>query len=61
MPIAALVGVVFMKVIERFAWSRFRILKKIPISDAAVLIIVSVVTVFFNLAIAVFVGVIIAV
>ena len=50
-----------MKVIERFAWSRFRILKKIPISDAAVLIIVSVVTVFFNLAIAVFVGVIIAV
>tara|TARA_B110001454_G_C12720440_1_gene434464 strand:+ start:2229 stop:4121 length:1893 start_codon:yes stop_codon:yes gene_type:complete len=59
-PIAALVGVMFMMVIETFAWSSFRILKKIPISDAAVLIIVSAVTVFFDLAIAVFVGVIIS-
>ncbi|MGK0412015.1 MAG: SulP family sulfate permease [Polaribacter sp.] len=59
-PIAALVGVMFMMVIETFAWSSFRILKKIPISDAFVLIIVSAVTVFFDLAIAVFVGVIIS-
>ena len=59
-PIAALVGVMFMMVIETFAWSSFRILKKIPMSDAFVLIIVSAVTVFFDLAIAVFVGVIIA-
>jgi len=59
-PIAALVGVMFMMVIETFAWSSFRILKKIPTSDAAVLIIVSAVTVFFDLAIAVFVGVIIS-
>ena len=59
-PIAALVGVMFMMVIETFAWSSFRILKKIPVSDAFVLIIVSAVTVFFDLAIAVFVGVIIA-
>ncbi len=59
-PIAALVGVMFMMVIETFAWSSFRILKKIPMSDAAVLIIVSAVTVFFDLAIAVFVGVIIS-
>ena len=59
-PIAALVGVMFMMVIETFAWSSFRILKKIPKSDAFVLIIVSSVTVIFDLAIAVFVGVIVS-
>lgn len=59
-PIAALVGVMFMMVIETFAWSSFRIMKKIPTSDAFVLITVSAVTVFFDLAIAVFVGVIIS-
>ncbi len=59
-PIAALVGVMFMMVIETFAWSSFRILRKIPVSDAIVLIIVSSVTVIFDLAIAVFVGVIIS-
>lgn len=59
-PIAALIGVMFMMVIETFAWSSFRILKKIPKSDAFVLIIVSAVTVIFDLAIAVFVGVIIS-
>ncbi|GAA4236550.1 hypothetical protein GCM10022291_21140 [Postechiella marina] len=59
-PIAALIGVMFMMVIETFAWSSFRILKKIPMSDAVVLILVSAVTVFFDLAIAVFVGVIIS-
>ncbi len=59
-PIAALVGVMFMMVIETFAWSSFRILRKIPVADAVVLIIVSSVTVIFDLAIAVFVGVIIS-
>lgn len=59
-PIAALVGVMFMMVIETFAWSSFRILRKIPVADAVVLVIVSAVTVFFDLAIAVFVGVIIS-
>ncbi|WP_336128323.1 SulP family inorganic anion transporter [Mesoflavibacter sp. CH_XMU1422-2] len=59
-PIAALVGVMFMMVIETFAWSSFRILKKIPKSDAFVLITVSLVTVFVDLAVAVFVGVIIS-
>jgi SulP family sulfate permease len=59
-PIAALIGVMFMMVIETFAWSSFRILRKIPLADAFVLIIVSLVTVFFDLAIAVFVGVIIS-
>ncbi len=57
-PIAALVGVMFMVVIGTFAWSSFRILHKIPLADAVVLITVSVVTVWQDLAIAVFVGVV---
>ncbi|AUS05817.1 SulP family inorganic anion transporter [Pseudotamlana carrageenivorans] len=59
-PIAALIGVMFMMVIETFAWSSFRIMRKIPKSDAVVLVVVSAVTVIFDLAIAVFVGVIIS-
>ncbi|MGJ5643442.1 SulP family inorganic anion transporter [Formosa sp. S-31] len=59
-PIAALVGVMFMMVIETFAWSSFRIIRKIPVADAVVLVIVSAVTVIYDLAIAVFVGVIIS-
>ena len=59
-PIAALIGVMFMMVIDTFAWSSIRILKKIPKSDAFVLITVSLVTVIFDLAIAVFIGVIIS-
>ena len=59
-PIAALVGVMFMVVIGTFAWSSFRILRKIPLSDAVVLIAVSVITVWKDLAIAVIAGVIIS-
>ncbi|KAA3619131.1 MAG: SulP family inorganic anion transporter [Flavobacterium sp.] len=57
-PIAALVGVMFMVVIGTFAWSSFRILHKIPKSDAFVLIAVSAITVWQDLAIAVIAGVI---
>jgi SulP family sulfate permease len=59
-PIAALVGVMFMVVIGTFAWSSFRILNKIPLSDALVLIAVSFITVWKDLAIAVIAGVIIS-
>jgi SulP family sulfate permease len=59
-PIAALVGVMFMVVIGTFAWSSFRIINKIPITDVFVLILVSVITVFFDLAIAVISGVIVS-
>jgi len=59
-PIAALVGVMFMVVIGTFAWSSFRIINKIPISDAIVLITVSAITVWKDLAIAVIAGVIIS-
>jgi len=59
-PIAALVGVMFMVVIGTFAWSSFRILHKIPLSDAIVLIAVSAITVWQDLAVAVIAGVIIS-
>ncbi|MGA9270482.1 MAG: SulP family inorganic anion transporter, partial [Lutimonas sp.] len=59
-PIAALVGVMFMVVIGTFAWSSFRIWNKIPRSDAFVLVLVSSLTVIFDLAIAVFAGVIVS-
>jgi SulP family sulfate permease len=59
-PIAALVGVMFMVVIGTFAWSSFRIIGKIPKSDAFVLITVSAITVWQDLAIAVIAGVIIS-
>jgi len=59
-PVAALVGVMFIVVIGTFEWSSFRILRKIPRSDAFVLILVSGVTVATDLAIAVVVGVIVS-
>lgn len=59
-PIAALVGVMFMVVIGTFAWSSFRILHKIPRKDAFILVTVSTITVLADLAIAVLVGVVIA-
>ncbi|MCW8916312.1 MAG: SulP family inorganic anion transporter [Magnetovibrio sp.] len=59
-PLAALVGVMMMVVLGTFEWSSFRILHKIPRSDAFVLILVSGVTVFTDLAIAVVVGVIVS-
>jgi len=59
-PLAALVGVMFMVVIGTFAWSSLRIMRKIPKSDAFVLVLVSLVTVATDLAIAVGVGVVVS-
>jgi len=59
-PIAALVGVMFMVVIGTFAWNTFKILNKVPISDVIVIVVVTALTVVFDLAIAVFAGVIIS-
>ena len=57
-PVAALVGVMFMVVLGTFEWSSFRVLGKVPKSDAIVIILVSGVTVATDLALAVLVGVI---
>ncbi|WP_028116680.1 SulP family inorganic anion transporter [Ferrimonas senticii] len=59
-PIAALVGVMFMVVLGTFEWSSFRIMRKIPRSDAFVIVLVSAVTVITDLAVAVLVGVIVS-
>ena len=59
-PLAALVGVMFMVVIGTFAWNSLRILTKVPLTDAVVTILVTVVTVATDLATAVVVGVIVS-
>jgi len=59
-PLAALVGVMFIVVIGTFEWSSLRILGKVPKADAFVIILVSGVTVYSDLAVAVIVGVIVS-
>ena len=59
-PIAALVGVMFMVVIGTFAWNSLKILFFVPRSDALVTILVTIVTVLADLAVAVIVGVIVS-
>ena len=59
-PLAALVGVMFMVVIGTFAWQSIRLMRRIPISDALVILLVTVVTVAEDLAIAVVVGVVVS-
>lgn len=60
-PIASLVGVMFMVVIGTFEWSSLRTFGKVPFSEIIVIIAVVLVTVFMhNLALAVFVGIILS-
>jgi SulP family sulfate permease len=59
-PIAALVGVMFMVVIGTFAWSTFKVWNKVPKADVIVIVLVTLLTVFFDLAIAVLIGVIVS-
>ena len=60
-PLAALTGVMFMVVIGTFEWSSLRILRKIPKTDAFVIILVSGITVITHtLALAVITGVIVS-
>ncbi|EAU54807.1 Sulfate permease family protein [Mariprofundus ferrooxydans PV-1] len=57
-PVAALVGLMFMVVIGTFEWGSFNLLNKVPREDSFVGILVAVVTVFTDLATAVIIGVI---
>ncbi|MFT5049056.1 MAG: SulP family sulfate permease [Chlamydiales bacterium] len=59
-PVAALVGVMFMVVLGTFEWSSFRVMRQVPLSDAFVVVLVSAVTVFTDLALAVVIGVIVS-
>lgn len=60
-PMAALVGVMIMVAIGTFEWVSIRIINKMPVSDIFVGMLVALITiVLHNLALAVFVGVIIS-
>lgn len=59
-PIASLIGVMFMVVIATFEWSSLRLFGKVPKSDILVIVVVSSVTVILDLAIAVGIGIVIS-
>ncbi len=59
-PVAVLVGIMFMVSIGTFEWSSGSHLKHMPKSDAFVMVVVTVITIFADLAIAVISGVIIS-
>jgi len=59
-PIAALVGVMFIVVLGTFEWTSLRLIGRVPVSDVLVTVLVTCVTVWFDLAIAVLVGVIVS-
>jgi len=61
LPMAALVGLMFMVAIGTFEWASFKTFNKMPKSDVIVMILVTLITaVTHNLAIAVILGVIIS-
>lgn len=59
-PIAVLVGVMIVVSIATFEWTSFRIAKSIPKVDLFIILLVSVTTIFVDLAVAVVAGVIVA-
>ncbi|OGX88673.1 SulP family inorganic anion transporter [Hymenobacter glacialis] len=61
LPLAALVGVMFMVVIGTFEWASLRILRRMPRTDVLVMLLVTLVTaVSQNLALAVLLGVVVS-
>jgi len=59
-PLAALVGVMFVVAGQTFAWGSLRVLRKVPRNDAVVIVAVTVITVCTDLATAVLCGIVIA-
>ena len=59
-PLAALVGVMFVVAQQTFAWASLRVLHKVPLNDVLAIVAVTIVTVFTDLAMAVMFGIIIA-
>jgi len=59
-PLAALVGVMFVVAQQTFAWASLRVLNKVPASDVLVIVVVTVITVFTDLATAVLCGIVVA-
>ncbi len=59
-PVAVLVGIMFMVSIGTFEWSSFSHIKHMPRTDAFVMVVVTIITVVEDLAVAVIAGVIIS-
>ena len=59
-PLAALVGVMFVVAQQTFAWASLRVLGKVPLNDVLVIIAVTIITVLTDLAVAVSCGIVIA-
>ncbi|OBY89921.1 sodium-independent anion transporter [Pseudomonas sp. AU11447] len=59
-PLAALVGVMFVVSQQTFAWASLRVINKVPLSDVLVIVAVTAITVATDLAMAVFCGIILA-
>ena len=59
-PLAALVGVMFMVVIGTFEWETLKFGKKVPLKDLLIIITVTVITVWHDLAMAVTVGIVLS-
>ena len=59
-PLAALVGVMFVVAQQTFAWASLRVLGKVPLNDVLVIIAVTIITVLTDLAMAVMCGIVIA-
>jgi SulP family sulfate permease len=59
-PIAALVGLMFVVAEKTFEWGTFKVFGKVPRHDALVIVAVTLVTVFTDLATAVVLGILIA-
>jgi len=59
-PIGALVGLMFFVVIATFNWSSLQIMRGMTKADAFVVVLVTVLTVMFDLAVAVIAGIIVA-
>lgn len=59
-PLAALAGVMFVVAQQTFAWGSLRVLGKVPLNDAVVVVAVTIITVFTDLATAVLCGILIA-
>ncbi len=58
-PVAALVGVMFIVVLGTFEWATLNMIGKVPVADILISVLVAAVTVISDLAIAVVVGVIV--
>jgi SulP family sulfate permease len=59
-PLAALVGVMFVVAQQTFAWSSLQVLGKVPRHDALLIVVVTCITVATDLAVAVLCGIVIA-